>query len=570
MTTGTNILICGEAGQGLATLGSLLTRCLVRAGQEIVVTQDYQSRIRGGLNSFAVRAGRGPITAPAETFDLIIALSEEAARVQTPFLSEKGLIILDRKNLAKDNFGLLSQRIMAISFSDFGKSQQENTGALGLAVAVLGLNRDITEKVVQDVFKKSRTDVLEANLAAFKSAYVRGEEKAGDNLYLETPEDFPFRIAMNGNEAIALGAVSAGMKFFSFYPMTPSTSIALTLAGIAEKMGLVLEQAEDEIAAVNMAVGASFAGAPAMCATSGGGFALMGEGVSLAAMTETPLTIVISQRPGPATGLPTRSAQADLNMVINAGHGEFARAVYAPGTVEECFYLTRSAIFLAEESQGPVFVLTDQFLADSIRAVLPFEVKELASVRPGCEEEFAEKPYHRYALTANGVSPRLIPGLTENLVVADSDEHTTDGHLTEDLSAAKEMMDKRLKKQDLLISEIIPPEYWGPENPDLLLVCWGSTKGAGLEAINILAEEERKKAGLLHFSQVWPLNPDHFIKRLESAGEVVALEGNAGGQLKKLIHSASGFDIGPLISRYDGLPFTPEYILRALDGRSAP
>jgi 2-oxoglutarate/2-oxoacid ferredoxin oxidoreductase subunit alpha len=369
---------------------------------------------------------------------------------------------------------------------------------------------------------------------------------------------------MNGNEALALGAISAGLKFFSFYPMTPATSIANSLAAEAENLGLIVEQAEDEISAVNMAIGASFAGAPSMVATSGGGFALMVEGVSLAGMTETPLVIVVAQRPGPATGLPTRTEQADLDFILHAGHGEFPRAVFAPGGIEECFHLIRKAFELAETAQSPIFLLTDQFLADTYRAVNPFEIKELAWIHPGFEDYPVPSPYLRYALTVDGLSPRLLPGKTGNLVVADSDEHTEDGHLTEDLSVRKQMVEKRLNKIKGLIRQTRPPEFTGDPKPDLLLVTWGSTKGSVLEAAAKM-RIEGKRVGTLCFSQVWPLVPDQFVPFLQEAEEVIAVEGNARGQFSRLLRRETGFHITRQVLRYDGLPITPEFILRQID-----
>ena len=328
-------------------------------------------------------------------------------------------------------------------------------------------------------------------------------------------------------------------------------------------MGIIVEQAEDEIAAVNMAVGASFAGAPAMVATSGGGFALMTEGVSLAAMTETPLVVVVAQRPGPATGLPTRTAQADLEFVLHAGHGEFPRAIFAPGDVEECFHLTRRAFELAERFQGPIFILTDQFLADSYRAVNPFPVKDLECVRAGALGDDVERPYRRYVFAEDGVSPRLLPGMTEHLVVADSDEHTEDGHLTEDLDVAGRMTEKRLRKGRAMASEVIPPASYGDERPEMLLVVWGSGGGAALEAAGAMREEGRR-VQVLHFSQVWPLAAEQFMDCLKKAGEVICVEGNATGQFARLIRRETGFEIKKKILRYDGLPLTPAFILRGI------
>lgn len=289
----------------------------------------------------------------------------------------------------------------------------------------------------------------------------------------------------------------------------------------------------------------------------------MVEGVSLAAMTETPLVVVVAQRPGPATGLPTRTEQADLELVLHAGHGEFPRAIFAPGTVEECFHLTRRAFEMAEQYQGPMFLLTDQFLADSYRAVIPFDVENLRPVNVGTDA-VGSSPYERFAITETGVSPRLLPGTSEHLVVADSDEHTGDGHITEDISVRKQMVEKRLRKGEGICVEVIPPDMEGEATPDLLLVSWGSSKGAVQEAASQIRSGGERVA-TLHFSQVWPLVPEQFMRSLESARQVVSIEGNASGQLARLIRRDTGFGIEKKVLRYDGLSLTPEYILRELD-----
>jgi 2-oxoglutarate ferredoxin oxidoreductase subunit alpha len=353
------------------------------------------------------------------------------------------------------------------------------------------------------------------------------------------------------------------VRFCSFYPMTPSTSIPLTLAAHASRLGIVVEQAEDEIAAINMALGASYAGAPAVVATSGGGLALMVEGVSLAGMIETPIVVVVSQRPGPATGLPTRTEQGDLELVLHAGHGEFPRAIFAPGTVEECFHLTRKAFEASEKAQSPAFVLTDQFLADSYRAVEPFEVEALPPVAVPAVAEPAAHPYARFAITDEGVSPRLLPGRSEHLVVVDSDEHTEDGHITEDLGVRIQMVDKRLRKQAVLEDQTVGPTIGGDERPEVLLVSWGSTRGSVEEAA-ARARGDGRTVGTVHFGQVWPLVPEEFMPAFESAGTVVCVEGNATGQFARLIRRETGFECEAQVLRYDGLPITPEYVSRSL------
>ena len=551
-----NILIGGEAGQGLITVGQILSKILVRSGYTIVVTQSYQSRIRGGHNTFAIRVGIDEITAPKQSIDLLIAFDSDTVSLHQEDIHADGLIVLD------ESLNIENDLALKIPFKDLAQERFSNIIALGVVGSLFGLDEELMAQTVDDFFGKKDFSLAAENrhVLSVAAEWASTHTTSSHNLVaVSKPRQ---RLMMNGNEAIALGAVSAGLKFYSFYPMTPATSIGLNLAAHAKKMGFIVEQAEDEIAAINMAIGASFAGAPSMVATSGGGFALMVEGVSLAAMTETPVVVVVAQRPGPATGLPTRTEQGDLELVLHSGHGEFPRAIFAPGTVEECFYLTRKAFDLAERYQGPMFLLTDQFLADSYRAVVPFDIKNLSSINTGTKKGESSQ-YTRYAITESGVSPRLFPGLTDNLVVADSDEHAEDGHITEDLLVRKQMVEKRLRKEKGICAEVIPPQMEGEKKPDLLLVSWGSSKGALNEAASYIRSEGRKVA-TLNFSQVWPLIPEQFIGYLESARNVVIVEGNAFGQFARLLRRETGFHIRNRVLRYDGLPITPEFILREL------
>jgi len=553
-----NLLIGGEAGQGLLTIAQILTKTLVRSGYYIVVNQSYQSRIRGGHNTFAIRVSNREIIAPQEKIDLLIALDQDTVRIHLPEMTEDGRIVVDAK------FDLSGERFIKIPYNELADQLHANIAALGVIGSLLGLDAGVMIQAVDDYFGAKKPEVAQQNRQTMTDTEKwLATYNLPSSLKLTPIPNPPPRLMINGNEALALGALSAGVKFCAFYPMTPATSIPLTLIEAGKRMGLIVEQAEDEIAAVNMAIGASYAGAPSMVATSGGGFALMVEGVSLAAMTETPIFIVVGQRPGPATGLPTRTEQSDLEFVLHSGHGEFPRAIFAPGTVEECFHLARRALELAEASQGPVFLLTDQFMADSYRAVPPFELEGLSAVSAGSPAAEAPLPYRRYALTASGKSPRLLPGMGPHLVVADSDEHTEDGHLTEDLAVRVQMVDKRLRKLQDLLAAVVPPEYHGDENPELLLVTWGSSRGSVLETAESLKAEGKRVAALC-FSQVWPLAPAQFLNSLQGAGQVIAVEGNATGQLARLIRRETGFFIDQVIGRYDGLPVTPEFIRREL------
>lgn len=553
-----NIVIGGEAGQGLVTVGDFLAKALVRAGYEIVVTQDYQSRIRGGHNTYAVRVSPEPVYGPRETIDLQVALNAETVALHKGHLTAKALAVAD------ESVDLSGVPGLAVPFKSLcPKPIFENIAALGVLSRLLCLDAAWLEGIISEVFARKGEEAVAGNLKVFAAARAWAEASGAGFSCMPPPMRTDKRLFMHGNEALAFGALAAGANFCSFYPMTPATSVASTFVDKGTKLGMLVEQAEDEIAAINMALGASYAGAKAVVPTSGGGFALMVEGVSLAGMTETPIVIVLAQRPGPATGLPTRTEQGDLNMALYAGHGDFPRAIYAPGTPEQCFKLAYRAMNQAEKWQSPMFVLTDQYLADSYRAVVPFD---LAALEPVAEPALTcDDPagYRRYADSVSGVSPRLIPGFGEHLVVLDSDEHTADGHITEDLTVRIQMMDKRMRKAEGIVSSIVPPTVDGDDKPDILLACWGSTHGPALEAAQIL-RERGVRAAVIHFSQVYPLNPDHFLPVFASARRTVMVEGNHSGQLAQLMRQQTGYAFGGLITRYDGLPVTAAYILDRL------
>lgn len=558
--TAINILVGGEAGQGLATISQLMAKALVRAGYELSVTQEYQSRIRGGHNTFALRTGPDPIHGPDERVDILVALNQETVDLHRNQLQPGAVIV------AGEGIETHDAQCLRVPFKELAsKAIYQNVAALGVLGSTLCGEIGILEKLVTDTFAKKGDEVIQANLDVLRKAYEW--VKTQDITFTcmpPAPQDNSGRLMLHGNEALALGALAAGCNFLSFYPMTPSTSIALTLIGKGGELGLVSEQAEDEIAAINMALGASYAGARACVTTSGGGFALMVEGVSLAAITETPLVVFLVQRPGPATGLPTRTEQADLNLALYAGHGEFPRALLTPGTVEDCFHLAHLAFDLTERYQTPVFVLTDQYLADNYRSVEPFDLDALPETSAPLLQVEDAVGYRRYAVTPDGISPRLIPGYTEALVKVDSDEHDESGHIVEDPQTRNIQNEKRLTKGTGLRCEVIPPELFGEDQPDLLLVCWGSGLGACLEATEQLIARGQKVA-TLHFKQVWPLREDQFMPFLEASGAVVCVEGNATGQFAKLLRQETGFAVNGMVLRSDGYPLTATYVRKGLE-----
>jgi len=421
------------------------------------------------------------------------------------------------------------------------------------------MNFEILHTILAQKFAKKGASVVTANRVAAEKGYLLAREGCQGVCPWQLPErDTRYRL-IAGKEAFAMAAVLAGCRFIAAYPMSPATDIITFLAENEKELEVFTEQAEDEIAAVNMAIGASFAGARAMTATSGGGFALMVEAVSLAGMIETPLVIVLGQRPGPATGLPTRTAQGDLLFAVHAGHGEFSKLVLAPADVEDIFRKTVRAFNLADRYQIPVIILTDQFLLDSL-----FSVEDMRLAQYAPEFHLADPAgiddYHRYQVTETGISARLYPGQSRHLVTADSDEHDSRGHITEDLAGTVPVMvEKRLAKHRALQAAIPPPEEIDVEGAERILVGWGSSRPALLEALEQL-QKNGARTGMIHFTEMWPL-PTY---RFPEGKAYWSVENNATGQLARLLRSEYGISFSGEVHRYDGLPLTGPYIQEAL------
>jgi 2-oxoglutarate ferredoxin oxidoreductase subunit alpha len=554
-----NVVIGGAAGQGLVTMGQLLAKSVARAGYQVAVTQVYMSRVRGGHNTFALRMGASPVPGPDEDIDLLVAMNQETVDLHAARVRPGGFVILG-EGLTSDEAATLSMPLKELA----PKPIFYNVVGLGVLGAVLGIGRQVIADLLQQTFGKKGEKIVAQNHEVLDAAYAWATEHKPEFAPLGDVDGGKDQLLMNGNEAIALGAMAAGANFCSFYPMTPGTSIAQNLITKGKSLGVVVEQVEDEIAAINMALGASYAGGRAIVPTSGGGFALMTEGVSMAGVGELPVVCAIAQRPGPATGLPTHTEQADLNLALYAGHGEFPRAIMTPGTVEECFHLAYRAMDQAERYQTPVIILTDQYLADSLRTIAPFDLESLPEVaRPARHDEVPEK-YQRYAETQTGVSPRLLPGFGEHVVVADSHEHLPDGHITERPDVRNAQNEKRLRKEVGLREDTVAPSFYGDDAPDCLLVCWGSSVDATCEAAEVF-RARGGKVGVLHFSQVWPLRPGDFKKRMQDAKMVVCIEANATGQFAALLRKETGLVCDALVLRYDGLPFTAEFIVGQLE-----
>jgi 2-oxoglutarate ferredoxin oxidoreductase subunit alpha len=547
-----SITISGEAGQGVKTLGSLVARVLFDRGYYVVQDESYHSRIRGGLDATTIRASDVPHHAVQPLIDLFVPLASSVLsyhRAGNGHESEIGpstRTLCDAKS-GVDLPGALRVPAVERATTLAGEARAANVFLFGAMCRMLGIPLEAATAVTRKVLPAR---ILEKNLPVLEDGYAQLVMEA----WSLPARKLSHHLLANASQAIGAAAIVAGVKFCSGYPMTPSSSVMNYLAAHAEQYGIVVEQAEDEIAAANMAVGASYAGVRQMVSTSGGGFALMAEALSLAGMTETPIVIVDAQRPAPATGLPTRTEQGDLWFVLHAGHGDFVRYLSAPRTAEDAFTLTLKAYELSSKYQIPAIILSDQQLADTLTTVPRWELGDVHLDRHLAEPGSYQEPYQRYALTPSGVSPRLVPLQTDWPVIVDSDEHDEAGHLTEDLDNREHMVGKRLQRQRDLLSNIGEPLILG--NGPTLLIGWGSSFGA----LEELVLDHPADLRLVHFNEVWPLRTERLLAEMERARLVVAVEGNATAQFAQLIARETGKRIERSILRYDGRPLSAAYI----------
>jgi len=566
------IRVGGEAGQGMLTIGSILVKFFSRSGFHVFSHQDYMSRIRGGHNFYQIRIADRPVTASVDQVDILVALDENTVTLHHNSLTDTGLVICD--NVTVQEF-FAGDEFVKIPFVEITEQRglhriMANTAVIGAVLGVFDLDISILPEIIKSHISPKDAEVIESNMTAAHAgfAYMREHCAFLDNFKLDPPRSQKL-LLINGNQAIGLGALLGGCKFYAAYPMTPSTSIMAYISSKAEQHGVLVEQAEDEIAAVNMILGASYAGVRAMTGTSGGGFALMTEGLSLAGITETPIVIAEVQRPGPATGRAPRTEQSDLFFALHGGHGEFPRVLLTPGTPEQAVYLTCKAFDLAEKYQIPVIIQSDQYLADSqwtytgFNEEFPYEDYRLRQDRLQELES-----YRRYADSEDGISPLAVPGASKHLVVVDSDEHDEEGHIIEDAQTRIKMVQKRLfKKLPSITKEIAPPSFHGHRQPQIVLVGYGSTYGVMREAVDHLGKT--LEIGMLHFSELYPfplIEPFDYLALLRQATHTICVENNASGQFARLVRAETGIEFSSSINKYDGRPFSVNNLLEEING----
>ena len=549
----TSLVLGGEAGQGLQTIAQILARMFVNGGLHVLAVSEFMSRIRGGSNSVTLRVATTPVRALTEKIDLCVLLDHDALPRLRSRCRPATLRIGDPQ-LFPDEVGILPLPLQELS-KELGGTIYANSIVCGYLARLIGWELPPLEGALGRTFSDAKT--LEKNCAAARRGWEMGTTVAGRSSLL-CGAAMPGRLLLDGSAAVALGALAGGCNFISSYPMSPSTGVLIHLARQAHAHGVVVEQAEDEISAINMALGSWYAGGRALVSTSDGGFDLMAEGLSLAGAIESPLVIHLAQRPGPGTGLPTRSEQGDLEIARYSGHGEFPRAILAPGSPEEAFACAAHAFTMADAVQAPVFLLTDQYLLDTLYDLDPFVLPEFA---PSSRIIATPRGYQRYAPGLDGVSHRGIPGFGIGRVCVDSDEHDASGRITEDFSVRTAMVDKRLAKMRQLQEDYaIAPKLFGPADYRRLLVGWGSTAAVIAEA---LAQLQLETTAFLHCLQLYPL-PTALLEHLRQAEQIIVIENNATGQFARLLRAECGCSIAREWHKYNGLAFSVDEVVELL------
>jgi 2-oxoglutarate ferredoxin oxidoreductase subunit alpha len=561
--------VAGRAGEGIDVTGIMFGKTCLRHGMNVFGYREYPSLIRGGHNTHQVHAGFEPITCQQKHIDVLIALNEESIALHVDEIDSTSVVLCeatqdgyDMSKYAHTGAKFFDVPMTNISREATGHFLSQNIVSLAMSCWVLGLDIEVFREVMHDTFSGKSPKMLENNLKALE----RGYAYAKDHLPQIKPpsEKRPnTQVFMTGNNATAIGAVAGGVQFFSAYPMTPASDVLHTLAGLQHKYPLVVKHVEDEISAINQAIGASYAGVRAMTASATGGYALMVEAISLAGVMETPLVVVVGQRPGPATGLPTWTCQSDLEFIIHSGHGEVPKIVLTPASAHEHFEMTRLAFYLAERYHLIVFILSDKMSLESYMSMpRPQSLYENERFSFAADPLPADDSYRRFEITEEGYSPRSIPGQPHGLSVTNSYEHDEFGYATEDAVMTKKMNEKRHRKLLSVKPELPPLELIGPEHAEQTLVCWGSTKLVLEDVVRRLPEG---RVNVIYFPCVWPFPREAFFALAQHAEQLIAIEGNTTGQLEMLIRQETGIKIHHHIRRFDGRPFYAEELITELE-----
>ena len=569
--------IGGAAGQGVATPGDIFAKIFSRRGLHLNAYNAYQSIIRGGHTLLTIRTGTEKVTNMGDRIDLLIPLNQDTMDRHLQLLTAGAACIYNADTIkpgpAVDGVQLCPLPVSELADITRNKVAQ-NTLAIGAGLHMLGIGFQALEDVLREQFKKKGEAVVAENVEVARAGYDYAAAHFTDfpNPVPKTENRYAI---LSGNVAMAMGGAAAGVKFYCAYPMSPSTGVLHWMAAHARKAGIMVRQVEDEIGVINMAIGAAHAGVRAMCATSGGGFALMSEGLGMSAMIETPVVVINCQRAGPSTGVPTKTEQGDLWQMLGAAFGDYPRVIAAPQDIGDCFKLIPEIFNLADRFQCPGLVLCDLLLSEGRLSVHPKDLDfsppidrgELITKTNGASSaDAANEGYKRYKITDSGISPRAVPGVLGHIHTVATDEHMEDGVLISDEFTnpvkRRAMMEKRMRKVAGIEAAVPPPALLGPRDADVTLIGWGSTKGVIEEACEIL-NEQGISANQLPIRWLVPLHGEDIIEILRDSRLTVIVENNYSGQFARYLRSETSFVPNGHIRKYDGEPFMPHHIVEA-------
>ncbi len=578
------IRIGGPAGFGIKAAGQSLARVFAKAGYHTFDLTEYPSLIKGGHNTYHLRVSADPISSHVMATDVLVALDRPSARLHVAELTSGGALIYDPNDFEPDPAEDLAGRddicLVPVPLSEIvdaagGVKIMRNVAALGATLGHMGVELDGLEASIREQFAHKAPEVAEQNVAV-----ARGGHEHARSAGCAFPASLPYvepsqRILVDGHEAVGLGALAAGVGFYAAYPMTPASSLLHFMAKHGDAAGVVVKHTEDEIAAMNMVLGAAFGGTRSMCATSGGGFSLMVEAFGFAGVSETACVVGLFTRPGPATGLPTWTEQSDLRFALHAAQGEFPRVVLAPGDHAQAFEYAWRAFNIADELQTPVILLGDAYLSDNRATTDPFDLDSVEVSRGKLVTEGpltdhpdaldAEGRYARYQITDDGVSVRVLPGVEGAVQLVNSYEHDGYGYGAQGENAAVRTAqnEKRLRKLALAKDLVPAPNRFGPDDADLSLIFFGSTKMPVTEALRWL-HAEGHAVNALQVTTLEPFPTDEVCAFLRDARINLVIEGNATGQLEGLVREKCLHAVHHHLRRYDGRPFSPEQIYAAV------
>ncbi|MDD5751127.1 MAG: 2-oxoacid:acceptor oxidoreductase subunit alpha [Candidatus Peribacteraceae bacterium] len=577
--------IVGAQGQGVNSVGEMCAKGLKRSGYCIFGYREYMSLIKGGHSSYQLDVSAEPVRSSQAAVDVVVTFNHHGIEKNLRDLKQGGILLHqspqwkfskeDQEFIASQGVHVIELPTEAILTKLKAKPILGNVLITAVVWSLLGQPEEQLHELVREQFGHKK-DLLELNFACIAEGFAVCRQLAGGvTLTLPQPDaTWKDHLLLTGSQAMGLGIIHAGCRLYAGYPMTPSSPILTFIADMQNQTGMVVKQAEDEITAAQMMVGAMHMGTRAITATAGGGFDLMTETLSLTGITETPAVFILAQRPGPGTGLPTWTAQGDLLMAVGSGHGEFVRLVMAAGDTQDAFDLLPEAFNFAEEFQIPVIVMTDKHLGEALYTQQAFDQKRAVLKRGTLVTDPKElkqlQSSDRYDPAApDGISKRWLPGSKAATFCAQGDEHTGDGSDAEEAGNAQEQMEKRLKKTAALKAALPAPLYQGPKNPETLIVSWGSNRGVILDVLES-PDVTKKNIGYLHYQYLWPLKTEEFEMLSRTAKRTVFVECSHEGQLGALLKLASGRDVTQRILKYDGRPFFFDELKKALLTAIAP